>query len=57
MENNTEKTEKYCQCSFAMIRRDQETQIAYCFECKKEIDERPEGKTEKQEDNTNSPIL
>lgn len=31
--------EKKCQCSFAMIRRDQETQKAYCFECKKEIEE------------------
>ena len=28
-----------CECSFAMIRRDEKTQKAYCFECKKEIQE------------------
>lgn len=41
-----EKT--YCECDFAMIRRDQKTQIAYCFECKKEIkevEEKPKEET------------
>lgn len=28
-----------CECSFAMIRRDEKTQKAYCFKCKKEIQE------------------
>jgi len=32
----------YCECRFAMIRRDQKTQKAYCFECKKEIQEKDE---------------
>ena len=26
-----------CKCNFAMIRRDQKTQKAYCFQCKKLI--------------------
>jgi len=30
---------KYCECNFAMITRDEETQKAYCMECKKEIKE------------------
>lgn len=30
---------EYCECSFVMIRRDQETDAAYCFECKKPVKE------------------
>jgi hypothetical protein len=32
-------SKSYCECSFVMIRRDQKTQKAYCFECKKEVQE------------------
>jgi hypothetical protein len=30
---------KYCECNFAMIMRDQKTQIPYCSQCKKEVQE------------------
>lgn len=30
---------EYCECKFSMIRRDENTQTPYCFECKKEINE------------------
>ena len=36
---NLKPPKDYCECDFAMIRRDQETQIPYCFDCKKEIKE------------------
>jgi hypothetical protein len=29
----------FCECSTAMVQRDDDTQKAYCFECKKRIDE------------------
>lgn len=35
-----ENKDRYCECQFAMIHRDQKTRIAYCFSCGKEIDER-----------------
>lgn len=38
-ENQSVSETKHCECDFAMIQRDQETQKAYCFECKKEINE------------------
>ena len=33
------RKKSYCACRFAMIRRNQKTQKAYCFECKKQIKE------------------
>jgi len=32
-------SKSFCECDFAMVRRDEKTQKAYCFECKKEIQE------------------
>lgn len=35
---------EYCNCHFAMIMRNSETDVAYCAQCKKEINEGPEAK-------------
>ena len=32
-------SKSYCECQFVMIRRDQETQKAFCFSCKKPVKE------------------
>ena len=31
----------YCECSFVFIMRNEKTDVPYCGECKKEVDERP----------------
>lgn len=33
------RSEQFCSCSFVMIMRDSETGVAYCSECKKEVNE------------------
>ena len=32
-------TTDYCTCDFVMIQRSKETDIAYCFDCKKQVKE------------------
>ena len=36
---NEQKKEDFCNCSFVMIMRNQETDIAYCATCGKEVKE------------------
>ena len=33
------QSEQFCSCSFVMIMRDSETDVAYCSECKREVNE------------------
>jgi len=37
--NLLDASKLYCECSFVMIRRDQKTQKAYCFQCRGEVQE------------------
>jgi hypothetical protein len=41
----SEKVKDYCKCNFVMIMRDAGTDVAYCSQCKKEVNEGPEPET------------
>ncbi len=34
------RSEQFCSCSFVMIMRDEKTDVAYCAECRNEVNEK-----------------